>query len=229
MKLNSLNSAYSLSNVLYGTNIDVSNFEDIAIVAWEQLPNRHTRLYRYKTNTENKRIILPCNAFSIESVTIGIQDASMTSNLAIYPDTTNVYIESYIEGLKRHQDPLYSKGRYLKYEQEGDELVFIKDYSNVNILYKGIMLDDDGLPLINDKEIYAIALYLAYIDTFKKGLILKDTALVQLSSVLKNDWIKANRAASMPYHISQNEMDEILNASTRWDRKSYNRSYKPIL
>ena len=34
---------------------------------------------------------------------------------------------------------------------EGDELVFNKDYSNVTILYHGIITDDEGLPYLNDK------------------------------------------------------------------------------
>jgi hypothetical protein len=29
-------------------------------------------------------------------------------------------------------------------------------------------------------------------------------------------------------HLSQNEVDEILNVSTSWDRKRYGQSYKPL-
>jgi hypothetical protein len=40
----------------------------------------------------------------------------------------------------------------------------------VNILYKGILVDDEGLPEITDKEATAIATYIAYVIKFKEGL-----------------------------------------------------------
>jgi hypothetical protein len=41
----------------------------------------------------------------------------------------------------------------------------------VNILYKGILADEDGLPELTDKEATAIATYIAYVTKFKEGLI----------------------------------------------------------
>jgi hypothetical protein len=40
---------------------------------------KHTRLYRYITDTENKEIYLPCNCNIIESVTIPVADAQLSS------------------------------------------------------------------------------------------------------------------------------------------------------
>ena len=34
--------------------------------------------------------------------------------------------------------------------------------------------------------------------------------------------------ARIPEYLNQNEMDEILNAKSSWDRKSYNKTFKPI-
>lgn len=34
--------------------------------------------------------------------------------------------------------------------------------------------------------------------------------------------------ARVPEYINQNEMDQILNASTSWDRKRYGRSFKSV-
>jgi hypothetical protein len=53
-------------------------------------------------------------------------------------------------------------GKYVKYEQVGDKLYFDKPYGLIGILYKGEVLDDDGLPDVNDKEALAIATYVAY-------------------------------------------------------------------
>jgi hypothetical protein len=49
-------------------------------------------------------------------------------------------------------------------------LYFSHNYGNINILYKGIIADNEGLPELTDKEATAIATYLAYITKYKEGL-----------------------------------------------------------
>jgi hypothetical protein len=39
--------------------------------------------------------------------------------------------------------------------------------------------------------------------------------------------LKLCRSARIPNNLSQNEMDAILDVRTRWDRKLYNKSFKP--
>ena len=53
----------------------------------------------------------------------------------------------------------------IKYREEGDEIVFDRDFPKVIILYHGIIADEDGLPLLNDKEVRALAAYVVYSDT----------------------------------------------------------------
>jgi hypothetical protein len=75
----------------------------------------------------------------------------------------------------------------LKYRQEGDYLVFDRDYPNVTILYHGIVVDEEGLPYLTDKEVQALAAYCAYIDIYKKSLVQKDGNLFQLATAVKSD------------------------------------------
>jgi len=49
-------------------------------------------------------------------------------------------------------------------------LYFDKPYGKVNILYRGLILDDNGLPEITDKEALALATYCAYVIKFKEGI-----------------------------------------------------------
>jgi len=77
----------------------------------------------------------------------------------------------------------------LKYEQVGDKLYFTHNYGVVNILYKGILADDEGLPEISDKEATAIAAYIAYITKFKEGLITNNRDIVAASDLLKRQWL----------------------------------------
>ena len=53
-------------------------------------------------------------------------------------------------------------GKLIPYQLIDDTLYFDKNYGTLNILYKGILMDEDGLPMLSDKEAVAIATYIAY-------------------------------------------------------------------
>nr|UVX55814.1 MAG: hypothetical protein [Bacteriophage sp.]DAE30779.1 MAG TPA: hypothetical protein [virus sp. ctML55]DAH26172.1 MAG TPA: hypothetical protein [Bacteriophage sp.] len=74
-----------------------------------------------------------------------------------------MYTENYIESRKAFLDPFYVSGKFVKYKRVGDKLYVNKGAGKVNILYHGILLDEEGLPEINDKEAIAIAEYIAYV------------------------------------------------------------------
>jgi len=46
---------------------------------------------------------------------------------------------------------------------------------------------------------------------------------------IKKSWLIHCDAARVPEHLSQNELDTILDVKTSWGRKVYGRSYKPAL
>lgn len=227
MELLNLKSAYSWANTLYDVNISEHDFEEIALTAWEMIGTKHTRLYRYITDTENKEIHLPCNCSIIESVTIPVADAQLSS-----PSdpmiAENAMIEHWIDTAPTLDNPYYQRGVFLKYKQLGNTLLFAKNFKNVCIIYHGVECDNDGLPLINDKEMRAIAAYVAYASIYKEGLKKKDGNILQLASVINQEWLKFCNAARIPSHLSQNDMDSILDAKLSWGRKTYGKSYKSI-
>lgn len=229
MNRNNFKSVYSQAYILYGTTLDTTNFDDIALNGWELIGNRQTRLYKYTTSTEDKKIQLPCNVDIIEAVFAPFVDAKITNPYSIYPDVYNQWVEEYIESWKKNKSVFYDKGALLKYRQEGDYLVFEKDYTNVTILYHGVVVDDEGLPYLTDKEVQALAAYCAYMDIYKKSLIQKDGNLFQLAAAVKNDWLRLCNAARIPTHLSQNELNDVLDVKTRWDRKQFGKSFKPII
>ena len=63
---------------------------------------------------------------------------------------------------------------------------------------------------------------------FKKALLTRDGASMQLAQILEQKWLKLCTQARVPDYINQNEMDEILNVATSWDRKRFGKSFKPI-
>lgn len=223
-------SAMFQAHILYGLEMLPEDFEEVGLIAWNFIGNKKVRLYRFcsELTCNDNSVELPCNADIIEAVTYGFEDWNYTTNDTPNGDFNSQFVESYIEGRKLFENPLYINGRYAKYERVGDTLYFDKNYGKVNILYKGIILDEEGLPEIDDKECIAIATYCAYIKKYKEGLITNNANIIQMAQLLEQKWHRYCDAARVPQYLNQNDMNEILDAKTSWDRKRYNKSYKPL-
>lgn len=229
-KLYNFNSVYPLVESFYAVEPNPQDFEDVALKAWNLIGNRHTRLYRYVANTQNKELELPCNVDEIESVHIPIVDAQYTSNRDFDATIESVAIEGYIEAWKYLESPFYTHGKLIKYKEGDNVLYFNRDYKNVMVVYHGIIVDDEeGLPLLSAKEQYAIAAYVAYVEMFKEALIKKDRNSLALAQTLYADWEKRCSNARTPEHLSQNDMDAILDVKYRWNRKSFGKSLTPMV
>ena len=228
MQLHNIKSAYGLAESLYGITPSESQFEDLALNAWELIGTKHTRLHRYVGDTVNKTLKLPCNVDLIESVHLPILDAQVSTSTSNFNHDA-INIEHYIDSDRKLNDPYYQAGKYLKYDQGDGELYFDSDYKDVMVVYHGVLLDDEaGLPLINEKEMRAIAAYVAYASLYRDGIMTKDSGLIQLANAVKADWLQLCNAARIPDHLSQNDMDAILDVRVRWDRKMYGKSFKSI-
>ena len=213
---------------LYGITLTDEQFEEIGLVAWNLIGNKNYRLYRYQVCSDNctSEIQLPCNCDYVESVTTGYEDWNSVSNIYPNGDINSAHTEEYIESRKSFKDPLYSSGKFIKYKQVGDTLYLSEPYGVVNILYKGVILDDDGLPEISDKEAIAIATYCAYATKFKEGMMTNNAGILSIAEMLKQKWNVQCDQARVSSYINQNEMDKILNAKSSWNRKIYNKSFK---
>ena len=229
MKLFNLKSAYGLANDLYGITISESAFENLALNAWELIGNKHTRLYRYIGSTDNKALELPCNVDVVESVHLPINDAQVTNSASSTLDTANISTERYIDAYRGFDDIYYQKGKFAKYKEVDGTLYFSRDYPKVMVVYHGVEVDDEGLPKINDKEMRAIAAYVAYATLYKEGLTKRDGGIIQLASTIQSDWLKFCNSARVPSYINQNDMDSILDVKYRWPQKNYGKSFKPII
>lgn len=230
MTTNNFYYALTLLDTLYGINMNEDDFEEIAIIAWNQIGNKRCKTYRYTTcmNSCSKQIDLPCNCDILEAVTTDFEDFQHVSNQFNHAEPGSLAIESYIESNKAFRSHLYSSGKFIPYERVGDTLYFDQHHDKINILYRGIQLDDQGLPELNDKEALAIATYCAYISKFKEGMMTNNGNIINLANSLKQQWLVQCDQARVPEDISQNEWDEILDAKNSWDRKIQNRTYKPI-
>lgn len=228
--MENFNSIFAYTKLLYDTELTPDEFEEIGLIAWNKIGNKQTKLYRYrsKIDCETLTVELPCNCDIIEAVTYDFEDWRYVTNDTVNGDYQSQFIENYIEGRKLYNNPFYISGKFAKYERVNDTLYFDKDYGSVNILYKGIILDDDGLPFVNEKEKDAIACYLAYTKRFKEGWKTHNQNMIQEAQLLEQRWLRLCDAARVPQSISQNEMNEILDAKTSWNRKIFNKSWKYV-
>lgn len=228
--MNDFNYIYTVANSLYGLELEPEQFEELGLTAWNLIGNKTVRLYNYSADIscDDLSVQLPCNCDIIEAVTYNHEDWNYSTNKTVNGDYNSQFTEQYIEARKLYQAPLYISGKYAKYERVGDTLYFDKDYGKVNILYKGIILDEDGLPQVNEKEALAIATYIAFATKQKQGWITNNQNIIQLAQYLYQQWLKYCDSARVPLSIDQNTMNQVLDAKSSWNRKVYNKAYKPI-
>ena len=228
--MNDFNYIYTVANSLYGLELEPEQFEELGLTAWNLIGNKTVRLYNYSANIscDDLSVQLPCNCDIIEAVTYNHEDWNYSTNKTVNGDYNSQFTEQYVEARKLYQSPLYISGKYAKYERVGDTLYFDKDYGKVNILYKGIILDEDGLPKVNEKEALAIATYIAFATKQKQGWITNNQNIIQLAQYLYQQWLKYCDSARVPLSIDQNTMNQVLDAKSSWNRKVYNKAYKPI-
>ena len=226
--MNDFHYGLSLLETLYGLSMTEEEYEETALIAWGLIGNKRTRLYRYSTCVSNceEGIQLPCNADIIEAVTTDFEEWDYSTHDTPNGDINSAFVESYIEHRKAFKDPLYLQGKLIHYERVGDMLYFDKPHGKINILYKGLVLDDDGLPEITDKEATALATYCAYVIKFKEGIMTNNANIIQMANMLKQQWSVQCDQARVDHYMSQNEWDQVLDAKTSWNRKSFGKSLK---
>lgn len=219
---------------MYGLELDEDLFETYGMSAWYKIGNKDCRIYVTKIYPEPDpeggwSVYKPCNLDAIEAITTNYESAqeinSINNNLGIYTHA----VEQGIEYSKHDKDALYISGKLVKYKELGDKIYFSEPYRELNLLYKGLYTDEDGLPFLSNKEVEALAVYCAYVDHYKHGIVNKNQQEITLAQMLKKDWLKACDAARVPENISQNEMNEIMNVFVRRDVHRFGQTYKPIL
>ena len=70
--------------------------------------------------------------------------------------------------------------------------------------------------------------HLLPIERNKEGLMTNNANILQTAQLMLQDWLKYCDAARVPEYLNQNEMNDILDAKTNWNRKRHNFSYKPV-
>lgn len=229
--MNNFKYAISLAQMLYDIDInDMDTLIEIGLIAYNFIGNKNTHLKSEIVDVKNGLVKIPCKADLIEAVTCpNEEDWSYTSNIKNYGDIDTLNIEQYIEKSKQNIDPLYISGRLIKYRREGNYIYVNDNIDKVCILYHTEQLDDDDLPMINDKEAIAIADYIAYTVKYKEAIRTNNSSVFQIAQTIKRSWLIHCDAARVPEYVNQNEMNDLLEITSSHNRKVHGRSYKPTV
>ena len=219
--------------MLYDIDInDMDTLLEIGLIAHGAIGNKNTSLKAEIVSVDQKSglVKVPCKADLIEAITYpNAEDWSYTSNIKNHGDYNTSNIEQYIEKSKQSIDPLYISGRFVKYRREGNYIYVNDKVEQVCVLYHTEQLDEDDLPLINDKEALAIADYIAYTVKYKEALRSNNQAAFQMAQIIKKQWQIHCDAARVPEYVNQNEMNDLLEVMSSANRKVHGRSFKPTV
>lgn len=230
--MNNFRYAISLAQMLYDIDInDMDTLIEIGLVAYNFIGNKNTELKAEIVNVNKNGLVkLPCKVDLLEAITYPrVEDWNYTSNVKNFGDFNSFNVEQYIERSKQSIDPLYISGHYVKYRREGDYIYVNEPIEQVCVLYHTEQLDEDDLPLINDKEAIAIADYIAYTVKYKEALRSNNQAVFQMAQTIKKQWMIHCDAARVPEYVSQNEVNDLLDVMSSHNRKVHGRSYKPTV
>lgn len=234
MKKYPIYAALAHAKDMYGLELSQETFEVYAMSAFLKIGNKDCRLYRTKIYPQPDPdggwyAEVPCNFDAVEAITLNFEDFQGTSSIVNYPGYYTSPIEQNIERTKVMPSEFYIPGKLVKYSELGDKLYFTEPFTELNLLYKGWYTDEDGFPYLNEKEVEAIALYCAYAEHYKKGIVSKDQSEITLAQMLKKDWIQACKSARIPTDISQNTLNEIMDVFVRRDVHRFGKTYKLVL
>ena len=215
---------------MYGIELTEEDYEELALVCFETIGNKRTRVYKYIGNIDcNNTLPLPCNCYEddIEAVLFPGEDWNRTTNKDSFGDLNSHWTEEYIEAFKHNTNILYGHGHFAKF-QYWDHALHFEDSAGMPVLviYHGEILDDNGLPELTNDEAIAIADYCAYWTLFKRSISTNNPNIMKMAQEIEDKLNKHLDAARVPSHINQNEMNEILDAKVSWHRHSYNKSTK---
>ena len=231
--MNNFKYAISLAQMLYDIDInDMDTLIEIGLVAYNFIGNKNTQLVADIVNVDMRTglVNLPCKADLVEAITYPkIEDWNYTSNTKNFGDFNTLNVEQYIEKSKQSVDPLYVSGRLIKYRREGNYIYVNEKVDVVCVLYHTEQLDEEDLPLINDKEAIAIADYIAYTIKYKEALRSNNSNVFQMAQTIKKQWLLHCDAARVPEYVNQNEMNDLLEIMSSSNRKVHGRSYKPTV
>lgn len=214
----------------YGVSLSEDEFIERAYYIWRDIGNIATDQRSYDvTVPEDLYIYLPKDCEFVRSVTTGsLTDSLGNSGTITYTSAGREMEARPVTGMLSTQheanvSSIHAEGESVNYTiGQGFILLSSIDLFGrvVNIVYDAISVDPDGLPLLNDKEVEAIAANMA-VQEAEKDMFRRVAGADKIVALLRPDAQRLMVAAKSPEKITDDAIDKILDIKTSWDRKTY--------
>lgn len=153
-----------------------------------------------------------------QSGNLGIYNESATNFNSINDNS----VTTYVVNSKVFSKPL---GAMLSHKNVNNECLYFNFESiAVDVLYVSLLKDADGYLKLTEKAFEALAHYMHYIHIRKK-FNMKEASGDQVT-LAKEEMERAVAHARTPNAMSQNEIDDILNVFTSWNKKRHNLQHR---
>jgi hypothetical protein len=218
--------------------LDDDTYIERAYQIWRSIGNIATELKTALVNVQSDMVItLPQDCEFVRSVsTIAFQDGRFYDGSfgdysfspkgrapEVRPDPTMTSVEANVRASAATQPgervSYKTYPGYLKVESP------LMAGQSCTLVYNSIVVGEDGLPLLNDLEVEAIAVTLALINAEQElfrsgvGFNARTGAVAPLVTYLKAESDKALCAAKSDEKISDDALDQFLDIKTSWGRK----------
>lgn len=219
---------------MYALDMTEDDFIEMAYDVWRSIGNIATKIDRYFVQVPEDFIIeLPVAVEFIESVTIVNELSIIDSFDSGGSKDRTVFAYQERSNLPNiHESISKSNGKdtnWIMLDNKSIKLTSPDSLSrDVMVVYKCIDTDKDGLPLLNDKEVEAIAAEVTRRDVVRKafqGVGLKDKSFVTLLQFISGEAARLMTAAKIDEKITDDALNKLLDIQTSWDRKQYGRRF----
>jgi hypothetical protein len=231
---------------LFGRDVDFFDCLELLPVVLRQTHAVPPEYIFIQDTVKNFKIITPCVYYSVRYVTTaGVNSCGATiddmitdgqgilvnTQLKEWQDTMAVANGDVVvnqvpsKAIKVNQSfPKKPTGTYIDFKARGNVITLPYDNIKVNVLLTVIPLDEEGYPLITEQIITAMAYFLNLVWCQKKyyaGQLAK-----YIFDDAKNDSRFHIGEASTPQSMSDNEINDIMNALSTWNRHSVNTPFR---
>jgi len=227
----------SVLKTMYGMHMDEYDYLDIAVDTLRNIKHFGTTEYlSFITVDSSGKAMLPCNMDSIDAVTTQEMGRKAFASRVEFDMDGIVGTDTYYSmegtikalGLTARPGLAGSSGKgYISYQLDGKTISVGREHAGqrIALAFTGIATDLEGLPLITRKQSNALAVVAARVLAVR-GANRGDKNLASMVEYYTGISGRLIQAASIPEDLTDNELDEVLNAKTSFNRKSINRPTK---
>lgn len=218
--------ALAMIEDLFGLDIPKTRFEEYAEYAFREIGTNIALVKTESTVLVNGYVKLPCDARIIKAVSSDLIVFSKWNAVNIgYDDLKS------IDGFYYYRDGSINnalpEGNYIDYDFIDTDTIKVDERlegDKVYVLMYADYTDPDGWPMVTHKQALAIAWYAAFLHTQRE--LFRGIQMKVDFQYVRQEAFRKLAAARVPEYVSDNQMDQILNAKFSFNRKRYNTDFK---